>query len=159
MGYVTATLGAPGLLCPAALRYSPEQSGPTAAGFPMLIKSVSWLGACALAFLSFGAAASEVAWDAQGGASVVATVAPKAEHETCARLAAKDRVVWAFVAQGPVDFSIRDPRTKEVVRGSSQTGVREARDALESARAQIYCWAWINRGTTEVQVSLQLRKR
>ena len=125
----------------------------------MSIKSLPWLGWCALAVLPLGATAAEVRWDAQGGASVVATVAPKAEHEACARLAAKERVVWAFVAQGPVDFSIRDPRTKEVVRGSSQAGVREARDALESPRAQTYCWAWINRGTAEVQVSLQLRKR
>jgi hypothetical protein len=125
----------------------------------MSITSLLRPGWYALALLPLGVAAAEMAWDAQGGASVVTSVAAKSEHEACARLGAKERVVWAFVAQGPVDFSLRDARTREVVRGSAQSGVREARDALESPRAQVYCWAWANRGTSEVQVSLQLRKR
>lgn len=125
----------------------------------MPIKSLPWMGLCALGLSGAPASAAEVRWDTQGSASLVATVAAKSEHEACTRLSANERVVWAFVAQAPVDFSIRDPRTKEVVRGSSRIGAREARDALESPRAQAYCWTWINRGPAEVQVSLQLRRR
>jgi hypothetical protein len=125
----------------------------------MSIKSLTWLTYGVLAVLPVGSPASELLWDAQGGASVVATVAPRSEHETCARLAAKERVVWAFVAQGPVDFSLRHPHTKAELPGSSKLGVREARDALESPRAQVYCWVWANRGALAVQVSLQLRKQ
>ncbi len=103
-------------------------------------------------------AAEEVKWDAQGGWSAVLAVAAKEEQEVCTRLKPGQRVVWAFVAQSPLDFRIRDPKTKEVVSSSSRTGVVEARDALVPAREQDYCWAWINRGGQPTQVSLQLRQ-
>ncbi|GIX24714.1 MAG: hypothetical protein KatS3mg122_1945 [Caldimonas sp.] len=116
------------------------------------------LTALALMGGAVGAQAEDLRWDAQGTASHVFTVAPRSEHAACSRLAAGERVVWAFVAQGPVDFSVRDARTRQVVGGSSRSAVREARDALEVTRPQAVCWAWVNRGTADIQVSLQLRK-
>lgn len=115
----------------------------------------------ALALMGGGGAAQaeDVRWDAQGAASLVFTIATKSEHEACSRLASGERVVWAFVAQGPVDFTIRDARTRQVVGGATRSAVREARDALEVPRTQVVCWAWVNRGAADTQVSLQLRKR
>lgn len=103
--------------------------------------------------------AEDVRWDAQGAASLVFTIASQSEHEACSRLASGERVVWAFVAQGPVDFTLRDARTRQVVGGATRSAVREARDALDVPRAQRVCWVWVNRGAADTQVSLQLRKR
>ena len=116
------------------------------------------LAACAM-FAPAAFAADELKWDAQGGSSAVYTIEPKAEFEVCTRLKPGQRVVWAFVAQAPLDFSIRTARTKEVMAASSRASVREARDAFEPTREQDYCWTWLNRAEQPAQVSVQLRRR
>lgn len=103
-------------------------------------------------------AAEEVHWNAQGASSSIFAVAARSEHEVCAHLKAGQRVVWAFVAQSPLDFRIRNAKTKEVITASSRSAAVEARDALVADREQDYCWAWINRGAQATQVSLQLRR-
>ena len=105
------------------------------------------------------ARADDVQLDAQGAVSTVFTLEAKSEQERCVRLKRGERIVWAFVAQGPVDFSIRTRATREVVGSSSRKDIREARDALEVPRDQDYCWAWANRKDSNVQVSMQLRRK
>lgn len=102
---------------------------------------------------------ADLALDAQGAASEVLTVAGKSEQERCLALKAGQRIVWAFVSQGPVDFSIRTRAARQVVANSSRSATREARDALEVPRDQDYCWAWTNRQEAAVQVSVQLRRK
>jgi hypothetical protein len=120
----------------------------------------AWSGAglviAGMAMLPAGHAAEQVNWDAGGGSSAVYAVGSKANFEVCAHLKQGQRVVWAFVAQAPLDFSIRDPRTKEVVAASSRNAALEAR--LVPAREQDYCWSWTNRAAQSTQVSLQLRR-
>ena len=103
-------------------------------------------------------AAEEVNWDAQGGSSAVFPVGSKANFEVCTHLKQGQRVVWAFVAQSPLDFSIRNPQTREVVASSARSAALEARDALVPAREQDYCWSWTNRSGQATQVSVQLRR-
>lgn len=105
------------------------------------------------------ACAADLTLDAQGAASEVLTVAAKSEQERCIALKGGQRIVWAFVSQGPVDFSIRTRTTRQVVANSSRSATREARDALEVPRDQDYCWAWTNRQEASVQVSVQLRRK
>src|SRR5262245_33406769 len=121
----------------------------------------AWSGAglfiAGMAMLPIGHAAEQVNWDAHGGSSAVYHVNPKANFEVCTHLKPGQRVVWAFVAQAPLDFSIRDPNTKEVVASSTRSAAREARDALVPPREQDYCWSWTNRAAQATQVSVQLR--
>lgn len=123
---------------------------------------VAWqaLGLLCVALVCASAArADDVQLDAQGTASTVFTLEAKSEQERCVRLKRGERIVWAFVAQGPVDFSIRTRASREVMGSSSRKDVREARDALEVPRDQDYCWAWANRKDSNVQVSMQLRRK
>ena len=122
----------------------------------------AWSGAglviAVMAMLPTSHAAEQVNWDAQGDSSAVYAVGSKANFEVCAHLKQGQRVVWAFVAQAPLDFSIRDPKTKEVVASSSRNAALEARDALVPTREQDYCWSWTNRAAQATQVSVQLRQ-
>jgi hypothetical protein len=120
--------------------------------------SVACLVFAGIAMATAGHAAEQVNWDANGGSSAVYHVDPKANFEVCTHLKQGQRVVWAFVAQAPLDFSIRDPKTKEVVAASSRNAAREARDALVPSREQDYCWSWTNRAAQATQVSVQLRQ-
>lgn len=138
-----------------SLRYHESSNN---AGNGMKAWSVGGLVIAGMAVLPAGHAAEQVNWDAQGGSSAVYAVSSKANFEVCAHLKQGQRVVWAFVAQAPLDFSIRDPKTKEVVASSPRNATLEARDALVPTREQDYCWSWTNRGTQATQVSVQLRQ-
>jgi hypothetical protein len=118
----------------------------------------SWGAALALAAAGT-AVADDLALDASGSASTVVSVAGRSTAQRCLALKAGQRVVWAFVSQGPVDFSIHTRATRQVIGNSSRNATREARDALVVPRDQDYCWGWVNRQDTPVQVSLQLRSK
>jgi hypothetical protein len=120
--------------------------------------SVAGLVVAGIAVASASHAAEQVNWDAGGGSSAVYAVGSKANFEVCTHLKQGERVVWAFVAQAPLDFSIRDPKTKEVVASSTRNAATEARDALVPPREQDYCWSWTNRAAQATQVSVQLRR-
>ena len=113
----------------------------------------------AVAMGSTAVQAAEVSWDAQGAASVVVTVAPSDTQRLCTRLKGGQRVVWAFVSQSTVDFNLHHPQGKGVNYLVQKSAVREARDALEAAGAQEYCWTWTNRTEAPAQISVQMRRR
>lgn len=119
-----------------------------------------WAAASIAAALGSGAAcAADVSWDAQGAASVVVTVAPSDAQQLCTRLRSGQRVVWAFVSQSSVDFNLHHPQGKGLNYLVQKSAVREARDALEPAVAQEYCWVWTNRTEAPAQISVQMRRR
>ena len=105
------------------------------------------------------ALAADVPWDAQDAASVMVTVAPSGTQTLCTRLKGGQRVVWAFVSQSSVDFNLHRPQGKALDYLVQKAAVREARDALEAAAAQEYCWMWINRTEAAAQISVQMRRR
>lgn len=118
-----------------------------------------WAAAITAAVAWGGACAAEVAWDAQGAASTVVTVAPSDTQQLCTRLQPGQRVVWAFVSQSTVDFNLHHAQGQGLHYVVQKTAVREARDALEPARAQHYCWMWTNRTEAPARISVQLRRR
>lgn len=98
-----------------------------------------------------------IEWDAEGAARSMASVAPKDTQRHCTALKARERVVYAYVAQGPVDFRIEPAGSLQPL--VFQDRQRETRDAFTPAREGRYCWAWINRGEVPVQLSIQWRRR
>ena len=118
-----------------------------------------WAAAAMAAGVATASGAADVPWDAQGAASTMVTVAPGSSQQLCTRLNAGQRVVWAFVSQSVVDFSLQHGQGKGAGLVLQKTAVNEARDALEPPRAQDYCWTWTNRAEAPAQVSVQLRRR
>lgn len=117
--------------------------------------------ALALALSALGTAATPKppAWNAQGAAQQVLTVEPSQVQSLCMPLRANQRVVWAFVAQAPLDFDLQFNDGSRLVPSARRQGVQEARDQLDVAQTREHCWIWRNRGEQPVQVSVQLRRR
>ncbi|MBL8520074.1 MAG: hypothetical protein JNK75_05315 [Betaproteobacteria bacterium] len=96
-------------------------------------------------------------WD-QGAFAHAGKIAPKKFIEICGKLAKGEQVGWQFTATGPTNFNIHYHVGKDVLYPERRNAVDKGDGTLMVALDQDYCWMWSNKGDTEVNLEVRLRK-
>lgn len=138
-------------------------NGPTNCCFStMKIKKTRSCAALAAATLGGGALAfshiADIAWAPGGRFAHQGQIAAGKFVEVCGKLAVAGCVRWSFTAAAPVDFNIHYHLGKKTVFPAKKAQVAAARDTLNVAVPQDYCWMWTNKGSAPVSLTVDLAR-
>ncbi len=102
--------------------------------------------ACAVAGVSFNAAAEVIEIEVKPGEAINKQLEVKAGKfaELCAALKANQVVNWQFRADTTIDFNIHFHVGERVEYPERRASVTQADGHLVARTAQTYCWMWTN---------------
>jgi hypothetical protein len=100
-----------------------------------------------------------VQWDRDGKYEAHIPVPARSFSELCAKLAAGERVEWAFEAAAEVDFNVHYHEGKQVMYPARANATTASAGTLAPAIPQDYCWMWSNRTPTPVFLQVKLSRR
>jgi hypothetical protein len=90
-------------------------------------------------------AAAAAAADAPSASTFSVTLEPNGMHEECARLAAGEKRIYSWRADGPVDFNVHYHRGDEAIYPVKRDAMRGDGGTFTAKSAQDYCWMWTAR--------------
>ena len=97
-------------------------------------------------------------WSAEGQFAKELTVPASKLVEVCGKLPARTQVKWAFEAGGPLDFNIHYHEGKKVVFPARKNRAAKGSGTLKANVDQDYCWMWTNKGSTDLNMKLELKR-
>jgi hypothetical protein len=100
----------------------------------------------------------DIQWSNDGRFQHQAQVAAGKFVEICGKLSSGNVIRWSFDGSAPMDFNIHYHVGKDVVFPAKVSQVATGQDTLAVTVPQDYCWMWANKGTTPVNLKVELRR-
>lgn len=100
----------------------------------------------------------DVVWSEAGRFEHSAMVPAGRFIELCGKLAAGDRIRWAFDAAVPMDFNIHYHVSKETVFPAKQGQVVIGGELLQVGVTEHHCWMWTNRSANAALLRVMLQR-
>lgn len=100
-----------------------------------------------------------VHWGADGVFRQEMKIAPGKFLEVCDKLPGGTQVQWKFTGSDRTDFNIHYHEGKKVRFPAQEEGAAASQGTLAVSSEQDYCWMWSNKGTADVTLGFELRKR
>ena len=99
-----------------------------------------------------------VTWNAQGEFAKSVGVKPGQFVELCEKLPAGAKLSWSFKAEAALDFNVHFHEGNDVRYPVKQDQVTQAQGVFDAPGAQDYCWMWVNKGGSPVNLALLLKR-
>lgn len=123
-----------------------------------MMRTLTVATACAVAGVSFNAAAEVVEIEVKPGEAISKQLEVKAGKfaELCASLKTNQTVNWQFRADTAVDFNVHFHVGERVEYPERRVSVTQADGHLVARAAQMYCWMWTNPSNRGAAIEIRI---